>query len=161
MSEILDKISSYNIFNYLLPGILFAVMADTLTTYSLIQEDIFVGIFVYYFIGLVLSRVGSLVIEPILKKIKFVKFAPYDDYVKASKEDALIETLSETNNTLRTMCSLFVFMLGLLILDGIASSNPTVAESAPYVVAVLLLVLFLFSYRKQTKYIFDRVNIRK
>ena len=62
MDGLLDKISSYNIFNYLLPGSLFAVIADAVTDYRLIQEDIVVGLFLYYFIGLVVSRIGSLVV---------------------------------------------------------------------------------------------------
>ena len=36
MDGLLDKISSYNIFNYLLPGSLFAVVADAVTDYRLI-----------------------------------------------------------------------------------------------------------------------------
>ena len=68
MKDLLDKISSYNLFNYLLPGVLFALLADGLTSYTFIQSDIVVGIFLYYFMGLVISRVGSLAIEPILKK---------------------------------------------------------------------------------------------
>ena len=59
---------------------------------------------------------------------------------------------------LRTMCSLFVFVLGLLIFDAIASSVPYLRDVAPYVVAIVLLVLFVFSYRKQTRYIVERVN---
>ena len=67
MKELLDKLSSYNIFNYLLPGILFSVLASKTTELNLIQIDIILGVFVYYFIGLIISRIGSLIIEPILK----------------------------------------------------------------------------------------------
>ena len=38
MKEILDKLSSYNIFNYLLPGIIFVVLMGKLTHYSF--EDV-------------------------------------------------------------------------------------------------------------------------
>ena len=74
MKEFLEKISSYNIFNNLLPGILFVVIAKETTSFSFIRENIFEGAFLYYFIGLFISRVGSLWIEPFLKKIKVVKF---------------------------------------------------------------------------------------
>ena len=52
MNALLEKISSYNIFNYLFPGVVFAVVADTLTTFSFIQEDIILGLF--YITSLVL-----------------------------------------------------------------------------------------------------------
>lgn len=158
MTDILDKISSYNIFNYLLPGALFAVISDAYSSYSFVQDDIFVGIFTYYFIGLVISRIGSLVIEPVLKKTGFLKFADYDKFLAASKVDAKLDELSEANNMYRTMCSLFIFVLGLLVFDAVADYVPYLRDGAPYVVALVLLVLFVFSYRKQTGYIVKRVN---
>lgn len=158
MNGIFDKISSYNILNYLLPGTLFAVMCDAYSSYSFVQDDIFVGVFAYYFIGLVISRVGSLVIEPLLKKVGFLKFADYDKFLAASKVDQKLDELSEANNMYRTLCSLFVFVLGFLIFDAIAGTVPYMRDVAPYVVAVILLVLFVFSYRKQTRYIVERVN---
>ena len=84
---------------------------DKFTRYSFIQDNLAVGVFVYYFISLVVSRVGSLLIEPILKKISFVKFAPYADYISASKTDPMLETLSEVNNMYGTFCSMFVLLL--------------------------------------------------
>jgi len=40
MKDILDKLSSYNIFNYLLPGVVFVVLAEALTTFHLVQKDV-------------------------------------------------------------------------------------------------------------------------
>lgn len=39
MKDLLDKISSYNIFNYLLPGVLFAAFVDALTSFQVLQRD--------------------------------------------------------------------------------------------------------------------------
>jgi hypothetical protein len=47
MLELLDEISSYNLFNYLLPGVLFAVMASKMTHYSFLGYDIVVAAFLY------------------------------------------------------------------------------------------------------------------
>ena len=113
MKELLDKLSSYNIFNYLLPGILFAALATRFTSYQLLQSDIVIGVFIYYFVGMVVSRFGSLVLEPLLKQWSFIKFAPYEDFVVASQADSKIDILSEQNNMYRTLCSLFL-LLGLL-----------------------------------------------
>ena len=63
MKEIIDKLSSYNIFNYLLPGVLFVAIAKNFTEYNLILDNDFIGAFFYYFIGMVISRFGSLIIE--------------------------------------------------------------------------------------------------
>lgn len=87
MKELLDKISSYNLFNYLFPGILFAILSKEITTYSFLQENLIIGVFVYYFIGLVVSRIGSLIIEPILRKLSFLKFADIKDFISALQKN--------------------------------------------------------------------------
>ena len=46
MKELLDKISSYNIFNYLLPGVLFAVIANKFTYYTIPLDNVIVATFV-------------------------------------------------------------------------------------------------------------------
>ena len=158
MKDILEKLSSYNILNYLLPGIIFVVIAEKLTSFSFVQSDIIIGVFLYYFIGLVISRIGSLFIEPILKKIKFITFAPYSEFVTASKKDVELDTLSEVNNMYRTFCSLFLVLLIIKCYDFISKKYPVVSEWNSVALAIGLLLLFLFSYRKQTQYIKKRVN---
>lgn len=158
MKDILSKLSSYNLFNYLFPGILFVIVASKVTHYSLIQQDVVIGVFLYYFIGLVVSRFGSLVIEPILRKTSFLRFADYKDFVAALKKDEKLELLSEVNNTYRTLCSLFTLLLLLKLYEVIETKLPFLAEWNALVLLVLLLVMFLLSYRKQTGYITKRIK---
>ena len=162
MSELLDKISSYNIFNYLLPGTLFVVIGDALTSYSLIYEDIFIAVFYYYFIGLVISRLGSLLIEPFFRLTKFVKYAEYGDYLSAAKHDTKIEELSETNNMYRTLSALFFALLLVVIFEKcIVQLHPSLATFLPYILLLFFVGIFPFAYRKQTKYIVDRISKHK
>lgn len=158
MKDLLDKLSSYNIFNYLFPGVVFVVVASKLTTYNLIQQDILVGAFLYYFIGLVISRIGSIFIEPVLKFIKFLKFADYKKFVKASKVDTRIETLSEVNNMYRTICSLFLVLLIIKGFDWLSTKWIFLADNKIFCLTLFIFLLFLFSYRKQTNYITKRIE---
>lgn len=158
MKELLSKISSYNLFNYLFPGVIFVVMVNKVTRYSFIQADIVIGLFLYYFIGLVISRFGSLVLEPILLRISFLKFADYKDFVAVSKKDEKIELLSEVNNTYRTLCSLFVLLLLLKGYERIEDGFVFLKDYVGLIVLALLSAMFLFSYRKQTLYIMKRIK---
>jgi hypothetical protein len=158
MTELLDKISSYNLFNYLLPGVLFAVIASKLTHYSFLGYEVVAAAFLYYFIGLVVSRFGSLVIEPLLKFTGFVKFAEYKNFVAASKKDPKIELLSEVNNTYRTLCALFVLLLLLKLYEQLGVRWPFLERFYVIVLIVLLLVTFAFAYRKQTEYVKKRIK---
>lgn len=161
MNELLSKISSYNLFNYLLPGIIFAVLASNITHYPLVQRDILTGVFLYYFMGLVVSRFGSLIVEPLLKRLSFVQFADYKDFVAASKQDEKLELLSEVNNTYRTLCSLFSLLLLLKLYTKIEGRFPFLKEWDVTILAVILVIMFLFSYRKQTSYITKRIKANR
>ncbi len=158
MREILAKISSYNLFNYLLPGVLFAVILQELGIYSFIQDDLIIGVFVYYFIGLVVSRFGSLIVEPFLKKITFLKFVKYKDFVFATKKDSKIEILSEASNMYRTFVSMISMILILKIYKVVEYQIPELQDWNPLILSVLLLIMFLFSYRKQSQYITKRIK---
>jgi len=161
MKEFLDKLSSYNLFNYLLPGIIFVVIASKVSHYNFMQEDTIIGLFLYYFVGLVISRFGSLVIEPLLKRCSFVKFADYKDFVIASKKDEKIDLLSEANNTYRTLSALFVLLLLLKVYEKIECKFPVLKEGGMIALIVLLLVTFLVAYRKQTSYITKRIEANR
>jgi hypothetical protein len=158
MSELLSKLSSYNLFNYLLPGVLFAVLSGDLIRFPVIQRDLISAAFLCYFLGLVISRFGSLVIEPLLKKLSFVRYGDYRDFVRASQKDEQIVVLSEVNNTYRTLTALFVLLLLLKIYAKIEWKFPFFKPWDSLIVGVLLLVMFLFSYRKQTSYITKRIK---
>ncbi|GHV67764.1 hypothetical protein FACS1894199_13880 [Bacteroidia bacterium] len=158
IKEVAEKISSYNLFNNLLPGILFVFIVSELTKFNLILENSLIGAFVYYFIGLVINRLGSLVIEPVLKRVNFVKFSDYKDYIIASKTDSKIDLLSEENNMFRTFIALFASVLLTISYDKIADYFCLPNKNTAIVLIVGLLILFLFSYRKQTKFIKKRVE---
>lgn len=161
MNEIIKKISSYNLFNYLLPGTIFAYSTSYVSDFNLVQSDILIAAFLYYFIGLVISRIGSLIIEPILRRSRFVIFSSYSDFVKTSKIDDKIDILSEANNTYRTIIALFFSLLALKVYNIIAGCLSISKDLTTIIVIVLIMVLFLFAYRKQTKYITKRIESNK
>lgn len=129
--------------------------------YSFVQENLVVGVFLYYFIGLVIGRIGSLVFEPLLKKASFLKFADYKDFVSASKTDAKLEVLSEVNNMYRTFVALFATLLFARLYEAVETVLPVLKQASPFLSIVAITVLFLISYRKQTSYITKRVEANK
>lgn len=157
MEDLLKKVSEYQLFNFLLTGTLLAFLISKTTPINLLYDNILVAVFVYYFTGLVLSRVGSLVIEPLFKTLRIVKYASYKQYLKASEQDSKIDILSQENNIYRTLVSTFL-VYGFVYL--FCELWPNLLESTwiPMALAGLGLVLFSLSYRKQTKYITARVN---
>lgn len=150
MEKIIERLASYHLFNYILPGFLILLCYFYLSELGSTNYSLVVLVVLAYFCGLFVSRIGSLILEPILKKIGFINFAKTEEYVSATKKDTKIETLMETANMYRSLIivSLFVVILALsikvdftLIATGIAS-----------------FIVFLFSYRKQIGYIVTRVE---
>lgn len=161
MSELIQKLSSYNLLNNLLPGIVFSVLLEQMTSYSIVQKDLLVNAFLFYFIGLTISRVGSVVIQKVLEYVGFIKLAKYSDYIKASKAYPKIEILSETNNTYRTLLAVCV-VLGFAKLYEITAKYFALSHQTNVLLLSLgLSLLFLFSYRKQTSYISQQVEAHK
>lgn len=172
MKSFVEKISSYNIFNNLFPGIIFCFALNHTTKFNIGTQSILENIFIYYFVGMVISRIGSLFIEKSLKKIKvknkkakekeaFLIFSNYNDYVDASENQETIKILNETNNTYRTLTALFVSLVIIKIYEIILHDFllNVIGENVIYVLTfVLLSILFVFSYRKQTDYISRRVE---
>jgi len=161
MKEILEKISSYNLFNHLLPGTVFVFVLAKISEHNFIQKDLLIGAFLYYFIGLTISRIGSVLIEPVLRKWNFLKFAEYSDFVIYSKKDDKIDLLSETNNMYRTIVALIISLILVKGFDWITMKAGINEIWQSVIVLILMLSLFLFSYRKQTNYITKRIVANK
>jgi hypothetical protein len=158
MKDILEKISSYNLFNYLFPGVIFAVLAQRLGIITLPKSDIIVLAFLYYFIGLIVSRIGSLLLEPLLKRLKIVKYASYSDYLKACDKDTKMPGMVEANNTYRTLAATFLALMLSIIVSWAADFFGFSAETRELILAAVLFFLFVFSFRKQSAFIVNRVG---
>lgn len=158
MNDLLSKISSYHLFNYLLPGCLFAVLATRVTHREFIQPQVVLGLFLYYFYGLVISRLGSLVLEPFLRRINFLSATDYGQFVAACKKDPKIDVLSESNNMYRTLVSLLMALILAKGFTWVESRYPFLRQFDGGALIFVLLVIFLLSYRKQDSYITKRIK---
>jgi hypothetical protein len=158
MTELLNKLSSYNLFNNLLPGTLFVFLASEITHRDYVQRNVLVALALYYLVGLVISRFGSLVIEPLFLKLSFIRFAEYGQFIEAAKRDEKIEIFSEINNMYRTLCSLFALLSVLILYVKVVVRFPFLSNNAPAILSIVLFITFAFSYRKQTLYITKRTK---
>ena len=158
MKDFLEKIGSYQILTNLLPGVLFCIGINFLFGISLPADNIGEELAVCYFLGLFINRFGSLIVEPFLKKIKFLKFAPYKEFVEATLADPKVDILSETNNYLRSLVSCVILMPCAWIVQRCSLQWSWFAATWKYVALVAALTVLLLSYRKQTKYVCRRVE---
>lgn len=158
MDKFIEKLEEYKIFNYLLPGIIFTYLLKYYVGIDIFQSNVIEMAFIFYFIGSVISRFGSVVIEEILKKIKFIKYSNYNDYINAVKKDDFIKKLLISNNTYRTLCAGFLL---ILIIKGVKElvNYFNLQTGIIYTIVIIFgFILYLLSFKKQTDIIVKRVD---
>lgn len=158
MSNVIEKLGSYQIITNLLPGTFFGIALELILGIGITSLSITEKIVIYYFIGLILNRIGSLVVNPILKKCKVIVEVPYQEYVKAVKKDSKIDILSETNNYFRTLLAGTILLLIIYICMNSGIIWKWLVSNWRWSLLVCLIIMFVFAYRKQTDYVRRRVE---
>lgn len=155
---LLEYLRRYDIWNNLFPGMIFIYSYNIFwKVYDWNQIPIVYIFFLAYFVGMIISRIGSICIEPLLKKIKFIIFIDYKFYLTAIECDNDIIELNTVNNVYRTILTGLIIFLLVFIKKEI--NNMCMFISIETIICNLFLILlFLFSYRKQTGYINKRVS---
>lgn len=165
---IVEKISSYNIFTNLFPGAVFCYIVNKITRFTISSDNLIEQLFIWYFAGMVISRIGSIYIERALKNIKikenpYIIFANYKEYCAASEAKPSIAILSEVNNTYRTMISLLLILVIVYCYDRFVfdwiTSFVSVWDEIIYIGLIFIVILlFVKSYKKQTDYVRKQVE---
>ena len=161
MDEFIKKISTYNLFVNFIPGCIFVWYLQEYKGIELTSNNDTVAILILtvlsYTVGLIVNRISSLVIEPMCQKSGLVKFAPYDEYSRAEKKDEKIKILSEINNFYRSLAALSCVMIITEIFSRINNIISFVSDNNMLFVALFAFLIFLLSYRSQTRYVVSRV----
>lgn len=122
------------------------------------MDSIIENLFIYYFWGLVASRIGSLVVEKVLMYFGKITYSSKADYVMATQEDKLIEVLLEVGNLYRA-CSGVCLMLGIVKVYTTILCPHIPATTTFWISIVALFILFVASFCKQTQHIKKRVDV--
>lgn len=157
----IEKISAYDFINSLIPGTIYVLIIERFTSFTISTDSILFNVILYYFIGVVIGRIGSLLIERIL--IKGIERVSHTDFVEAENKDdtGKITALSSINNMYRTFVATIVCVLLTVIGDCIWQVVPhseIVNVSVIVCLCVFLVVVFSKAYRKQTGYIVSRIK---
>lgn len=159
MNGVIEKLGSYQLLTNLLPGAFFTIAMKYFWGMGLPTDNIVEEILVYYFIGLVVGRIGSLTIEPLLRKFKVIQYAAYPDYAKATKADQKTDTLSEMNNYLRSLVTCVILLPMMKAFQVMAIHWVWFSLSWKWILLAALILIFVLSYRKHSNFIRKRVDI--
>lgn len=158
MSEFLKIISTYDILNSFFPGVVFCVILRRCTHFNLLEKSTFENIFICYLAGMILSRLGSLFLSPILRKTCNKYWVSYKDYIECSKKDESIKILSDENNLYRTLITMFIALVVAKVFDLFFRK---LVNHFLILAFIVLAALFVLSYRKRVQQIYQRIQVAK
>lgn len=159
MDDLINKISSYNLFNYLFPGVLYVVSVNHFTRLQLPTENLLEAFFVCYFIGLVISRIGALVVSPCIRKLPCLpKGFPYPQFLEAEGKDPKVSILSQERNVYRTLIALGLSILASIGIDEVLKWVHLSATVVFCILVGLMTVLFICAYVRQSRFLDKRIQ---
>ena len=169
LEKLIERISAYELMNHIIPGAVYLILADRFTSFTFLSEHLLANVILSYFTGVVIGRIGSLLLEGGMAKIKnkkcwfFLNRAPYKDYVQAEKQDKenKLQQLLAVNNMYRALASTALLLLVTILFDWglyFIATESIIRRIVVLFACLCLLFLFLFSFRKQTNYIRARVE---
>lgn len=147
--------SAYDVINGLVPGTLFAFVAAQISILPVTIDDQFIALVLYFSYGIVLSRLGSLVLESPLKRIGFLPSSDYASFVRAEKRDEKISRILEVANMYRNLSSTGILLLALSFI----CPSELGEEWTVRIACICFSALFVASWIKQRGYISWRVEI--
>lgn len=159
MSEFLKIISTYDILNSFFPGVAFCIILRRFTHFNLLGKSTFENIFICYLAGMILSRLGSLFLSSILRKTCNKYWVSYKDYIEYSKKDESIKILSDENNLYRTLITMFMALVIAKVID--LFFRKLTNDYVLIIAFIVLAALFVLSYRKRLRQIYQRIQAAK
>jgi len=165
MNSFLEKIGSYHILTNIIPGAFFVLTLKYLFGVELSTGGAVEDIVIYYFVGLLIGRIGSLIVVRICRhefgktKWCFIRYAPKADYINAAKLDGKIEVLSETNDCFRNLLTASLLLLPFAHFYSQFIQHVPLYASWRCAAVLLLVILFAFAFREQTSHVRGRVEI--
>ncbi len=158
MDALLAKLNSYHILSNLFPGAIFYNILIIFFNIKFVEFSFITEICIYYFIGIIFNRIGSLVIEKICREKNIIKFVKYEDYIKAVNKDTSIYSFVETADMYRTFLTGFIIMLLISLPVYVYMKGFSIYLFIIFAILIFLIVLFFYSYKKQVGYVTKRVE---
>ena len=161
INSFLARVSKYEWLNRLLPGVFFVLMARVLECPMFSPQNWIESLGAYILWGELSSRIGAVVVEPLLRFANIVKFAEYDDYQDYQKSNKEYSDMLMTNaNFARTLCALGIILLAMRTLLLLPSYDHIACMAFGWkdLAIIAWVVLFLFAYCRQVNFLVRRIE---
>ncbi len=153
-----DKLDAYNLIANLVPGAALVYALHFSGFPAPDPEKIGAFLLTAFVVGVATNRLGSLVLDPILRRVGFLHKKDYQAFLGSEKEDAKLETLVANSGLYRTFVTAGLVYLILLATNWVLAAVGIEGRIVFIPVIALAMVIFLFAFQKEDNYIRIRMN---
>jgi hypothetical protein len=151
-----DKLDAYNLVANLVPGaaLTYALHFSGFPTPS--PEKVVAFLLVAFVAGVTANRLGSLLLDPLLRRWKFLKTKDYHSFLMREKADRKLDALVANSGLYRTFFTAGFIYLAAVVVAPVVSPIGGRALLVTFVIGGM--AVFLFAFRKEDGYIHSRVG---
>lgn len=155
-----DKLDAYNLVANLVPGasLLYALHSSGFPTPG--PNDIAAFLLVSFVAGVMTNRLGSLVLDPILRhpKVKFLHPKNYKAFITSEKDDKKLDTIVANTGLYRTFVTAGISYLILMGANVPIKAYGISGDFIFYTFIIAGIFISAFALRKEDNYIQDRIG---
>ena len=159
LTKLIGLLENFYLATYIIAGSAIGI-GLTIIGISFFESEFWINLGLCYFAGMIASRIGSLVIEPICKKTKIIPWEPYERFLEAEKKDSTkkLLSLSKVNGIYCTMSAVSLILFVVSIVQKINEDAVWTQYLDFPLIYFLIFILFILSYRKQVGYTVERIR---
>ncbi|MBP9843041.1 MAG: hypothetical protein KBC62_03485 [Candidatus Pacebacteria bacterium] len=156
-------ISSHNLINYFVPGVLFVHLLKNVTNYNFWPTDLLTSVIIYYIAGVVVNRFGSIYVKKFLRPLMISKEHPdkgirYENYVNAKIADPEIKEIVQMSDLYKTILAIMILVPIIMFFEKIMSESATLYKYSELIIFLFFFLLFFKSYVAQDEYVEKRIS---
>jgi hypothetical protein len=154
-----DKLDAYNLVANLVPGAALTYALHFSGLPAPPPDKLGAFLLVAFVAGVTANRLGSLLLDPLLRRLKFLKPKDYHSFLMREKADRKLDALVANSGLYRTF-----FMAGLIYLAALIAAPVVVhidSKTLLVTFAIAGMAVFLFAFRKEDSYIHSRIEREK
>ena len=153
VKSITDKLSTYQFSNFIYPGAVFLGILKFKGVKIPMLDNVWWLLLASYFLGMVISRFGSIVIEWISVKATLITKYDIKAYAKHLKADSFTGIILELANIYRTLCA-----MGLILMVCTIIGYNGADKCCMILLEIMFVILFWMSFIKQYHYLLNKLK---
>lgn len=151
-----DKLDAYNLFANLVPGAALTYALHYSGFPSPSPDEALAFLLVSFVAGVTANRLGSLLLDPLLRRWKFIKPKDYHSFLMREKADRKLDALVANSGLYRTFFTAGIIYLAAVIIAPLVT--PIGGKALLLIFVVAGMAVFLFAFRKEDGYIHSRIG---